>query len=646
MSPDERDLHLRASVELEQRCDFAGAAREALAGDDVRRAVHLAALAGDSAMIERALTALAQTTPEIQRAAASDLSARGFPGVAGRALGALGAHAEAAAAYAQAGDAITASDHFEAAGKPIEGAKALENAIRRTPDAGRLHLALGRLLCRHGRLEAASRAFQRIEIGAPERRAALPELARCLDGLGLNEAAREVRDELRALGGEETAVPGDTATRAATAAPAAKILFGRYEVVREVATTPHARLIEAIDRVQGEHVAVKVLASMLVGAGRDALLRFEREARALTILRHPHVVALRAYLPEGPAIVLPWMSGGSLADRLVNGDIVSPGRAAEILSAVLGALGEAHRLGILHRDVKPSNILFDDVGTAHLSDFGAAHLGDLSSTATAGAIGTFSYMSPEQRLGKPATIASDLYGAGAVFAELLTGDPPDPASDVPLRILPSEHHPDLGDEHDAFLLRLLDPDPVHRPADAFDARRTLLGLAWSTRILARPTTSARRTKSQRPAASAEARLQASDAPPPAADVQRKRDTWLERDVWILSASDDEIVRARGFARAGHPTLPWVLRMDAEERALWVGVPLGDPAGATWLQALNEAQRRDLAAALRALHAAGGAHGAVDGAHVYLHEGGVFLAYPMSPHPGALDADRDALALIC
>src|SRR5206468_3801550 len=140
----------------------------------------------------------------------------------------------------------------------------------------------------------------------------------------------------------------------------------------------------------------------------------EREARALAQLRHSNVVPMRDYIPEGPAIVLGWMPGGSLAD-LMRREAIAPARAIEIACAVLGALGEAHRLGILHRDVKPSNVLFDAIGASRLSDFGAAHLGDLSTTATAGAIGTFAYMSPEQRLGRPATIASDLYAVGAIL---------------------------------------------------------------------------------------------------------------------------------------------------------------------------------------------------------------------------------------
>src|SRR5262245_1295208 len=177
------------------------------------------------------------------------------------------------------------------------------------------------------------------------------------------------------------------------------------------------------------------------------------------------------------------MRGGSLADRIQEGTVAfAPARAVEICCSVLSALGEAHRLGILHRDVKPSNVLFDDVGTARLSDFGAAHLGDLSTTATAGAIGTFAYMSPEQKLGKPATLVSDLYSVGVLLTELLTGRALGPATDAGLDPLPSTFHPDLGEAHDALVVRFLQEDPRRRPPDAFEGRRILQSLAWPTRV--------------------------------------------------------------------------------------------------------------------------------------------------------------------
>ncbi|MCK6589326.1 MAG: serine/threonine protein kinase [Polyangiaceae bacterium] len=434
-----------ASRLFEEACDFSAAASEALRAGDPKRAVKLAALAGDEVMCSRAVEALAASADrEGAKRAAEDLAARGLSSPAGAVLEALGEFEGAAQAFVASGDARRAAACFERAGRPADGARALETALRRDAEDHEARLLLGRLLARHGRTEAAVRALQKLPPRSPERASALPLLARCFTELGLNDAATSAREEMVSLGIDEGSVESSPARPTGGAA----VLFGRYEVVREVASTPHARVLEAKDRITGTRVAVKIFAAAPLEAGRDAILRFEREARALAELRHPNVVPLHAYLPEGPAMALAWMAGGSLLDRSRK-EPITPRRAAEIAGALLAALGEAHRLGILHRDVKPTNVLFDEVGTAFLSDFGAAHLGDLSSTATAGAIGTFAYMSPEQRLGRPATLASDLFGVGAVFYELLTGRAPEPAKGGLLPAPPSSVNPDLTPAHDA-----------------------------------------------------------------------------------------------------------------------------------------------------------------------------------------------------
>lgn len=636
--------HARASLELEQACDFRGAAREALLSGDPRRAAHLAALGRDDALSAEAVEAAARTlSPDEARRAGHDLAARGFGRQAGALFARIGAHAEAGAAYAAAGDACAAAQSFEAAGRPADGARALEAALRLRAGDAAARLALGRLLARHGRTEAAVKALQALDQASPERAAALPLLRRCLVELGLHEAAQTLREEMTRLGVADEvpdAAPLERPVEPSSTRPAAALILGRYETVREVAATPHARVLEAIDRVTGDRVAVKLLAGTSGQEGRDALFRFEREARALAQLRHPNVVPLCAYHPEGPAIVVAWMSGGTLAERL-RGDPMAPARAVEIVAAVLSALGEAHRLGILHRDVKPSNVLFDDVGAARLSDFGAAHLGDLSTTATAGAIGTFAYMSPEQRLGRPASIASDLYGAGALLAELLTGEAPAPVTDH-LDPAPSDLHPELGPAHDAVVARLLQDDPKKRPADAFEARRLLQGLRWPERIWPRKERPAERPKSLRPA-TGERRLGAAlgfgdgrDAP------LRQHDTWLDHDVLVLPGDAGTLARARAFARAGHPALPTVLRLDRETGEVWVGAPRGK-ALADEARGLAPGQVAWLQEAIEALHAAGGAHGWVDAEHLYWHDGEVVLAFPRGEEgEGAAERDREAV----
>jgi serine/threonine-protein kinase len=639
----EGDTHARRSIELEEACDFVGAAREALLAGDPRRAAHLATLGGDTALAAEATDAIARTLPkEVGLVAARDLAARGFGRQAGALFAALGAHAEAGEAFAASGDAVDAARNLELAGRPADAARALEAALRMRASDAIARLELGRLLARHGRTEAAAKTLQALDPSAPERAEALPLLRRCLVELGLEEAARTLREEMARLGIPEEAPSSEPLARRADAGKGGPLILGRYETVREIAATPHARVVEARDRITSEPVAVKLLATSSGQEGRDALFRFEREARALAQLRHPNVVPLRAYHPEGPAIVLAWMPGGSLADRL-RGEPMAPARSVEIACALLSALGEAHRLGILHRDVKPSNVLFDDTGTARLSDFGAAHLGDLSSTATAGAIGTFSYMSPEQRLGRPASIASDVYGVGVLLGELLTGRPPAPVTDR-LDPAPSSVHPDMNETHDAALARLLQEDPKKRPADAFEARRILMGVRWPERIWQRPRRLSERPRTERPATADGERLTVSLEGGDGRDAAaRMHDVWLDRDVLVLPADPAALAQARAFARAGHAALPAVLRVDREANAIWVAPPLGR-ALADEPRGLSPGQMARLKEAIEALHAAGGAHGRIDAEHLYVLDGEVTIAYPRGEMvEGAMEKDREAIA---
>lgn len=651
-SPEE---HARASAELEERCDFSGSALEALHAGDPRRAANLAALGGDALLAARAVEAIAADLPrEVALRAAADLAARGFGGPAGALFARLGAHGEAGEAFIAAGDAVSAARSLDLAGRPADGARALEAALRERPEDAACRLELGRLLARHGRIEAAATHLQRVGAEVPERLEALPWLRRCLLDLGLEDAARAIREEMDRRGVEDPPrggppVPASSAPPAhASATPpgAARgpLILGRYASLRAVTATAHAQVVEAIDRVTSERVAVKLLAGAHEGSGRDALLRFEREARALAQLRHPNVVPLRAYHPEGPAIVLAWMSGGSLGERIEADEDVAPARAAEIAAAVLAALGEAHRLGILHRDVKPSNVLFDDAGATRLGDFGAAHLGAAEETATAGAIGTFAYMSPEQRLGRAATLASDLYGVGVLLAEMLTGEAPGPARGR-LELPPSACHPDLGEAHDAVLARLLQEDPEQRPADAFEARRLIEGVSWPTRIVPRGERRRKRRPEPRALDAPGERLGPAHAVGDGRDVDhRAHDAWLDRDVLVLPLDDETRARVSAFSRANHPALPVVLRADEDGGAFWVAPPLGR-ALADAPRELSPAERARIAEAIEALHAAQGAHGCVDEAHLYLCHGEISLAYPRSlvPLEEAAALDRITIA---
>jgi serine/threonine-protein kinase len=613
-----------ASALFERACDWSRAAIEAERSGDQARALTLAVTGRDEAIAERVLSAVVATQGAAERVA-YQLETRGAHAWSARLLEAIGKLAEAARGWERAGEAVRAAALLERARDVVGAARVLEAALRREPTRWPLHVALGALLLRYGKLEAAVRTLQKVAPEAPERRDALTHLAEALGRLGLDQARHEALRELDALGG-----PLERVDAPSSHADVRARLFGRYEILREVAQSPTARVVECIDRVRGEHVAVKIFAGYDArGGGRDALSRFEREVKALAALDHPNVVPLRDYIAEGPAIVLAWMAGGTLDDLMAKGPIV-PARAVEIASSVLRALGESHRLGIVHRDVKPANVLFDDAGTARLGDFGVAHLGDLSATATAAVIGTLGYMSPEQREGRPAGVASDLYGVGAILYEMLTGEKPS-ANESP-RTSPSGVHRDLDARHDRMLATFLAIEPADRPPDAFAARKTLTSLAWPSTV--------------EPAAPKPRREHAPTDRPSAARVLVRPDgqafdTWTGHALEIVAMSDAAMARASAFSRANHPALQAVLRVDRAHEEIWLAKPLGGPARAK----LSPAQLRTAQRALEALHAAGTVHGHVDGDHVFVDEhGGVTIRFALEADPTAsLDTDRLALA---
>jgi len=416
-----------------------------------------------------------------------------------------------------------------------------------------------------------------------------------------------------------------------TCAPRAEhgVLFGRYQIVRTAASTPSARVFEAVDRLSNKRVALKqIMAANLVGAGRDAFDRLVREARILQQLRHPNVAPLVDLVEDAGAIITQWMPGGSLADRLAN-EPVAPARAVEIACAVLGALAEAHRLGILHRDIKPSNILFDEAGAAMLSDFGAAHVSDSSATATAGVIGTLAYMSPEQRAGKPATPASDVFGVGATLLEMLTGGPPALEGRA---TEPSHANPDLGPQHDAVVLEMLHEDPLRRPASALSARQALLAVAWPAQV---PRQAPRAAPQQPSSTAPNARLRAV-----AGGVFE--DTLLGRRVMLMEGSEEALRAARAYAAAACDELPSVVRITPDRAWIWFehpdGVRLAEHQGAApdW-SALQHALQR--------LHEHGAAHGAIDREHLFVDRSGALrLAIePRTLARASPQADDEALA---
>lgn len=202
--------------------------------------------------------------------------------------------------------------------------------------------------------------------------------------------------------------------------------LGRYEIVSEIGRGGMSVVYLAHDPLFDRKVILKLLPREFL---HDPTFksRFERESKAIARLEHASIVPVYDFGEEAglPYLVMRYMTGGSLADRLQKGPLTLD-EALRIMTRLTSALEEAHQRGMIHRDIKPGNVLFDHYGDAFLADFGIVKLTQETSTFTAGGfIGTPAYMSPEQARGDADIDArSDVYALGAMFFEMLTGKPP------------------------------------------------------------------------------------------------------------------------------------------------------------------------------------------------------------------------------
>ena len=220
---------------------------------------------------------------------------------------------------------------------------------------------------------------------------------------------------------------------------------GRYVFERHLGSGGMASVWLARDEALQRPVAIKVMADTLADDERW-LQRFTREARAAAALSHPHIVKVFDFGIEDhrPYLVMAHVPGGSLRDRLRDGGALP--EPAAFARELLGALAHVHAAGIVHRDVKPGNILLDEHDRSLLTDFGIARPQDATEmTQTGMVLGTMRYLAPEVAEGEPATECSDLYSAGAVLREV------------------------AGEDLEELIGALTEPDPERRPASAEDA---------------------------------------------------------------------------------------------------------------------------------------------------------------------------------
>ncbi|GGV03471.1 hypothetical protein GCM10010495_13600 [Kitasatospora herbaricolor] len=265
-----------------------------------------------------------------------------------------------------------------------------------------------------------------------------------------------------------------------------RALNERYELVEILGVGGMATVWRGVDRVLGRQVAVKVLNGGLADDPRFAE-RFSREAQHAAMLAHPRIVMVfDSGVDQGsPYIVMELVHGRSLAALLAEQPMLPVERAVGIAAAVCEALEVAHGAGLVHRDIKPGNIMITYDGGVKVVDFGIARAGSSGAglTQAATVLGTAAYLSPEQATAAAVDGRSDLYAVGCVMTEMLTGEPPFTA-DTPVAIAfkqvseqplpPSARRPGTPPALDAAVLRLLAKNPGDRPRDAAAARAELL----------------------------------------------------------------------------------------------------------------------------------------------------------------------------
>ncbi|HEY4217395.1 MAG TPA: serine/threonine-protein kinase [Gemmatimonadaceae bacterium] len=259
----------------------------------------------------------------------------------------------------------------------------------------------------------------------------------------------------------------------------------RYRILRRLGGGGMADVYLAEQVQLTRHVVVKVLHPHL-GRDPEVAERFRREAEAAAKLVHPHVCGILDYGAADDVVytVMPFLEGGSLADQIQRQRNVSPTRTAAIGAQVACALDYAHRRGVIHRDVKPDNVLFDEDGNAVLTDFGIATArfhGRL--TASGRAMGTPHYMSPEQAMGKLVDGRSDIYAIGILLYESLVGFPPFDGADAfavsykqvhEPAISPSEVAPRIPAALSEIVMRCLAKAPETRYARGYDLADALI----------------------------------------------------------------------------------------------------------------------------------------------------------------------------
>jgi len=284
----------------------------------------------------------------------------------------------------------------------------------------------------------------------------------------------------------------------------ARLLGGRYQVGELLGYGGMAEVHHGRDLRLGRDVAIKLLRADLA-RDRTFQERFRREAQNAAALNHPAIVAVydtgEEIAPTGetlPFIVMEFVNGRTLKEVLAAEQRIMPRRALEIVADICAALEFSHRHGIIHRDIKPGNVMLNQNGQVKVMDFGIARAlasGATTMTQTSAVIGTAQYLSPEQARGEAVDARSDVYAAGCVLFELLIGEPPF-VGDSPVAVAyqhvredptpPSQLNPEVGPDLDAIVLKALAKNPINRYQSGAEMRADMLRAAAGRPVLATP----------------------------------------------------------------------------------------------------------------------------------------------------------------
>src|ERR1700712_3475133 len=255
--------------------------------------------------------------------------------------------------------------------------------------------------------------------------------------------------------------------------PLIDVVFdGRYRIVRKLGAGGMADVYLAEDQELGRRVAIKILNER--HANDDQFVeRFRREAKNAAALSHPNIVSIydRGEAEGTYYIAMEYLDGRSLKELIISRGPAPLNVSVEDARQILSALRFAHRHGIVHRDIKPHNVLVDAEGRVKVTDFGIARAGASQMTEAGSIVGTAQYLSPEQARGAPVDPRSDLYSLGIVLYEMLTGNVPF-TGDTPVEIAmkhlsqipepPSKQRPDVPHDLDAVVMRALSKEPDQR----------------------------------------------------------------------------------------------------------------------------------------------------------------------------------------